>query len=121
MAAKLKIDRNLVVRKRTNKDRSTGKRSSKKRYSLWKAETNKSWQKRDKETLEFVCVKYDLDPDTFIVREDEPRDLWGNAVHRATEYLKVNNWFKNTSRGSKREQVERIKRWKKGNEDDKST
>jgi len=107
----LKVDRNLVVRKKTNKDRSTGKRGPKKRYSLWKAETNKSWDKYDEETLEHMCAKFDLDPDTFIVREDEPRDLWSNAVERATKYLGANDWFKHTSRGNKREQVERMKQY----------
>lgn len=91
-----------------------GFRGEKLRHSLWKAEYNKKWIKSEQEQLEYMCTKWDLDPNTFIVPTDEVRDLYANACDRCTEYLKANNWFEYTSKGEKTEQIKRFKlsKWK---------
>lgn len=104
----MKNNKNITIRKRTNKDRSTGRRGSRKRYSLWKAEDNQKWMKCNKETLYWCCAKWNLDIETFVVHDDPARDVWSNAMHRLTEYLKANNWFENTEKGNKRKQIERL-------------
>ncbi len=43
-----------------------GFRGGKLRHSLWKTEYNKKWIKSEQEQLEYMCTKWDLDPNTFI-------------------------------------------------------
>lgn len=109
----MKNHKGIKIHRRTNKDRSTGRRGGKKRYTLWKAEDNLKWEKCHERTLYWCCAKWDLDPETFIVRDDPTRDLWSNAMSRLGKYLKDNNYFAHTDRGCRRLQVERIKAFEK--------
>ena len=104
----MKNYKGIEIRYYSNKDRSHGRRGSKKRYSLWKAENNRDWELRFKNVVYWCCAKWDLDPNTFINWDDPERDMWNNAQRRVRDYLKANNRFEHTERGCKRLQVERI-------------
>jgi len=99
-------EKGIIIRKKENKERC-GYRGKKLRYSVWKAEYNNKWEKRDEETVHKTCLKYGLDPETFIVRSDPERDMWTNASRRLVKYLKTNHYFRGTDKGDKTEQIRR--------------
>jgi len=70
----------MKIRRYTNKDRSSGPRGPKKRYSLWKAENNRGWERCWEERAKQLCQDNGLEIEKNMVPDD--REPWSATFHK---------------------------------------
>lgn len=71
----------------SNKSRK-GYRGNKLRYAVFKAEYNQKWLPIEKDILESLCKKHDLNPDSFLDPKDNPNKRYWYALFRCEKAIK---------------------------------